>query len=147
MLFRSLDPDAAKIAVRSPFAEQVVVGLDVCEKISFRKSRFDDITKILKKQDLVTMMKRNFLNTLFLENPEYTHYVWDVIAAAIVIDPTLIKEEVTRYIDVNSQFGFTYGQSIAFTSNQPVGTQPARIILTVDEERLWKMIDEYCASF
>ena len=31
------DPEAAKITVRSPFQEQIVVGLDVCRKITFKK--------------------------------------------------------------------------------------------------------------
>ena len=29
------DPEAAKMSVRAPFAEQLIVGLDVCEKYSF----------------------------------------------------------------------------------------------------------------
>lgn len=142
-----LDPEAAKIAVRAPFSEQIIVGLDVCEKISFKKDRFNEIISIMKNQDLVMMMKRNFLNTLFIENPQYVHYIWDVIAASILIDPTIIKEEVTRYVDVNAQFGFSYGQAVAFSGNQPVGTQQARIILTVDEARLWEMIYDYCSNF
>ena len=31
--------------------------------------------------------------------------------------------------------------------NQPVGSQQARIILTVDEPRLWSMIEKYCSEF
>ncbi len=50
-------------------------------------------------------------------------------------------------MDVNSQFGFSYGQALAFDSNQPVGSQQARIILTVDEPRLWSMIEKYCSEF
>lgn len=142
-----LDPEAAKIAIRSPFKEQIIVGLDVCEKMQFKKDRYDEITNIIQNPDIKTMMKRNFLNTLFLENPECTHYIWDVIAASIVIDPTLIKEEVTRYVDVNSQFGFSYGQAVAFQNNQPIGSQQARILLTVDQDKLWEMIEKYCREF
>lgn len=142
-----MDPEAAKIAVRSPFVEQIIVGLDVCEKMPFRKDRYNHIIRLMKNEDLKTMMRRNFLNTLYMENADYVHYIWDVISAAIMIAPTLIQEDVTRYVDVNSQFGFTYGQSIAFSNNQPIGTRQARIILTVDEERLWKMIEQYCANF
>lgn len=64
-----------------------------------------------------------------------------------MIDPTLITEGVTRYVDVNSQFGFSYGQSIAYENNQPAGTQQARIILKVDNNRLWKMVDDYIKDF
>ncbi len=142
-----MDPEAAKMCVRTPFNEQIIVGLDVCEKMPFVKSKYEEIIAITKNPELKNMLKRNFLNTLFLENPDYVHYIWDVIAGAIMIDPTLIREEVTRYVDVNSQFGFSYGQSVAFENNQPVGTQKARVILTVDSDRLWKMVEDYCTKF
>ena len=64
-----------------------------------------------------------------------------------MIDPTLIQDEVTRYVDVNSQFGFSYGQAVAFDKNQPIGTQQARILLKVDGERLWKMVEDYLSKF
>lgn len=142
-----MDPEAAKICLRSPFKEQIIVSLDVCEKMPFKKDRYEKLTGMIKNTDLKAMMKRNFLNTLYIEDPNYVHYIWDVIAGAIMMDPTLITEEVTRYVDVNSQFGFSYGQSVAFERNQPVGTQEARIVLTVDSDRLWKMVEDYCREF
>lgn len=142
-----MDPEAAKICLRSPFKEQIIVGLDACEKMPFKKDRYKKITDIIKNPDLKAMMKRNFLNALYIDDTEYVHYIWDVIAGAIMMDPTLITEEVTRYVDVNSQFGFSYGQSVAFERNQPVGTQEARIVLTVDSDRLWKMVEDYCREF
>lgn len=115
--------------------------------MAFRKDRYERITGLVRNEAIKGMMKRNFLNVKFLEEPDYTHYIWDVIAAAIIVDPTLIREEVKRYVDVNSQFGFSYGQALAFDSNQPIGSQQARLILTVDEARLWAMIEKYCSEF
>ena len=142
-----LDPEAAKICLRSAFKEQIIVGLDVCEKMPFKKDRYEKITSIIKNPDLKGMMKSNFLNAIYIEDANYVHYIWDVIAAAIMMDPTLITEEVTRYVDVNSQFGFSYGQSVAFEHHQPVGTQKARIVLAVDGDRLWNMVEDYCKEF
>ena len=34
-----MDPEAAKICLRSPFKEQIIVGLDVCEKMPFKKEQ------------------------------------------------------------------------------------------------------------
>ncbi len=142
-----MDPDAAKICVRTPFKEQVIVGLDVCETMPFRKDKYEEIISITNNPELKNMLNRNFLKTLYIEDPNYVHYIWDVIAGAIMIDPTLITGEVTRYVDVNSQFGFSYGQSLVFDGNQPVGSQLARIILTVDSDRVWKMVEDYCSKF
>jgi len=40
------DPEAAKMAVRARFAEQLIVGLDVCEKYRFNKKVFERITAV-----------------------------------------------------------------------------------------------------
>ncbi len=142
-----IDPDAAKICIRTPFPEQIVVSLDVCEKITFDKRRYDPIARITNNTEISRMMKRSFLNRLFRDEPTHRHFVWDVVAAAILIDPTLIREEVTRHIDVNSQFGSSYGQSLAFDGNPPSGSRQARIILTIDENKLWSIVEKYCAEF
>lgn len=142
-----LDPEAAKMCLRTPFKEQIIVGLDVCETMPLKKDRYDEIINLTKNAEIKSMLKRNFLYSLYYKDPTYVHYIWDVIAAAIMIDPTLITEGVTRYVDVNSQFGFSYGQSIAYENNQPAGTQQARIILKVDNNRLWKMVDDYIKDF
>lgn len=142
-----LDPNAARIAVRSPFKEQIVIGLDVCEKIPFRKERYDRIIAATAHPELKTMLERNYLIDLYRKDRNYTHYVWDVICGAILIDPSLITEEITRHIDVNDQFGLSYGASLAFETSPPSGTQPARIIMTVDADKLWNMIETYCKTF
>lgn len=142
-----LDPDAAKMCLRTPFNEQVIVGLEVSESIPFLKDRYDNLISITKNPDIKEMLTRNFLNDIYTKNPDYVHFVWDVIAGAVVIDPSLITEEVTRHVDVNSQFGSSYGESIAFNENPPLGTQQARIILKVDTDRLWKMIEDAMAKF
>jgi inosine-uridine nucleoside N-ribohydrolase len=84
---------------------------------------------------------------LFGQNADYTHYIWDVIVSAIIIDPTLITEEATYPVDVCADFGPAYGQSIAYERDAPVGAQKARIIKTVDKDKLWKMVYDYCAKF
>jgi inosine-uridine nucleoside N-ribohydrolase len=37
------DPEAAKMSVRAPFPDQLIVGLDVCEKYFFDKTLFDRV--------------------------------------------------------------------------------------------------------
>ena len=140
------DPEAAQIAVRTPFREQIVVGLDACEKIPFKKPEYEKIRSIVKNPSITDMLNKNVLVTLYGEDADYTHYIWDVIVAAIIVDPALITEEVTRPIDVCAEYGLAYGQSIAYGRHAPVGAQQARIILTVDRERLWALIYDYCAK-
>ena len=141
------DPEAAKIALRSHWREQIVVSLDVCEKITFKKTEYQKVRSIVKNPIITEMLNRNVLVTLYDENENYTHYIWDVIVAAIIMDPTLITEEVTLPVDICTDYGHAYGQSMAYKRQAPIGCQDARIILNVDKERLWSLIYDYCAKF
>ncbi len=141
------DPEAARICVGSPFKEQIVVGLDVCEKITFKKTEYEKIRQIVKNPIITDMLNRNVLVRLFENDADYTHYIWDIIVAAILMDPTLVTAEVTYPIDISTDFGFSYGQSMAYQTQAPIGAQKARIITEVDKDRLWKIIYEYCEKF
>jgi inosine-uridine nucleoside N-ribohydrolase len=131
------DPEAAKMCVRTPFAEQLIVGLDVCEKYRFNKKLFDRITAVNKP--IAKMFKAKY-GPEFNKNTNYTRLVWDTIAAAVVIDPTLIMEEQTRWIDVNSDYGLDYGRSLSYSKQGPAGTQRARILFSIDEKRFWNLM-------
>jgi inosine-uridine nucleoside N-ribohydrolase len=131
------DPEAAKMCVRAAFADQLIVGLDVCKKYHFNKKIFDRITAV---NTPIAEMFREKYGPEFEKNPNYTRLVWDTIAAAVVIDPTLIVEEETRWVDVNSDYGLDYGRSLGYREQGPAGTQKARILLAIDEGCFWELM-------
>ena len=133
------DPEAAKMSVRAPFADQLIVGLDVCEKYRFNRKLYDRITAV--DTPIAKMFKQKY-GPEFEKDPNYTRLVWDTIAAAVVIDPALIVEEETRWVDVNSDYGLDYGRSLGYRRQGPAGTQKARILLTIDERRFWNLMVE-----
>jgi inosine-uridine nucleoside N-ribohydrolase len=111
--------------------------LDVCEKYRFNKKIFERITAV--DTPIAKMFKQKYGPT-FEKDPNYTRLVWDTIAAAVVIDPTLITEEEIRWVDVNSDYGLDYGRSLGYRRQGPAGTQKARILLTIDEQRFWNLM-------
>ncbi|KPK34044.1 MAG: hypothetical protein AMJ65_18930 [Phycisphaerae bacterium SG8_4] len=131
------DPEAAKMCVRAGFADQLIVGLDVCEKYRFKKEFFDRITAV---DTPIAAMFRRAYGARFETDPAYSRLVWDTIVAAVVIDPTLIVEEETRWVDVDSDYGLDYGRSLGYASRGPAGTQRARILMAIDEERFWNLM-------
>jgi inosine-uridine nucleoside N-ribohydrolase len=131
------DPEAAKICVRTHFPDQLIVPLDVCEKYRFNKNIFDRITTA---DTPITRMFKKKYGPSFDKDPDYTRLVWDTIAAAVVIDPTLITEQQNRYVDVNSDYGLDYGRSLSYTEHGPAGTQKARILFSIDEKRFWNLM-------
>ncbi len=135
------DPESARTAVRTPFKEQIVVGLDVAEKIVFKKEHYDRFMHTVKDTALSSLLRASHVGVSFEKDARFTHFVWDVIVAAIIIDPSIITKETTAFIDVNDQYGLSYGQSLPYPINGPAGARKARIILEIDEVRFWNMVN------
>lgn len=136
------DPEAARIALRTPFAEQTVVGLDVCEKVVFRKQHHDRLLRTLGNSGQAGILRSAFAGRMFEQDPAFTTFVWDVIVSAVIIDPSLVTRQITAFVDINDQFGFSYGQSVAFPGQGPEGSRRVRIIMDVNQDRLWNMLND-----
>ena len=135
------DPEAAKIAVRSPFKEQIVLGLDVCEKVVFTRENYDRLLKTLGSHPLASILRKTFVGQSFGKDPKFTFFVRDVLVAAVIIDPTLITDSITTYIDVCDQVGQTYGQSLAYVGDPPFGAQKAVVVKEIDAKRFWDLLN------
>lgn len=134
------DPEAARIAVRSPFAEQIMVGLDVCEKVVFDKKRYDALLDVLGQSPQADILRSTHTGSMFASEPGGTQFIWDVLVAAIIIDPGIVTGEAVCGVDVNDTFSLSYGQSLAYREFGPEGSQRARIVLDIDRERFWSML-------
>ena len=66
--------------------------------------------------------------------------IWDVLVAAYLLDPSIITEERTLPIDVNDTYSLSYGQTLAYVGYGPEGSQSARLVTNVDQERVLAMI-------
>ena len=130
------------MTVRAPFKEQVVFGLDVCEKVVFRKNHYDRFLASLGQSAQADILKKSVVGQSFAKDANFTHFVWDVLVAAAIIDPSIITEEKTCAIDVNTQFSLSYGQSLAFPKVSPAGCVKARIVTDIDQERFWDMVND-----
>ena len=128
--------------MRSPFKEQIVFGLDVCEKVVFRKSHYDRFLASLGKSPQADILKKTFVGQTFAKDAGFTHFVWDVLVAVAIIDPGIITAEKTCAIDVNTQYGLSYGQSLAFPKFAASGCAKARIVTDIDQERFWNMVND-----
>lgn len=134
------DPEAARIVVRSPFPEQVVFGLDVCEKVVFSRGHYNAVMETLADEEIGQLIRESYVGASFESDSDFSHYIWDVITAASLIEPSLILNHVERSIDVVDDFGPAYGQSLAYRSNGPRGAQKATIITDINKDRFWEMM-------
>jgi purine nucleosidase len=67
--------------------------------------------------------------------------MWDELAAASWIDPTLITKRETRYMEVDLDRGAGYGNTLTWTEkDKPAATaQPVEIQVDLDLERFYRM--------
>ena len=70
--------------------------------------------------------------------------MWDELAAAAWIDPTLITRKVTRYMSVDIDHGAAYGNTLTWTDkdNPNLGAQRVEIQMDLDLGRFNKMFVE-----
>ena len=63
------DPDAADIAMKSAFNEQLFFGLDVCNTVELTKERFDKLQSLMTSTNLKEVMDDSYAAYVFSENP------------------------------------------------------------------------------
>ena len=121
------DPEAASIVARSPWTASTGVPVAPSPGTPRRQSLLDRMAKSASP-DLA-----RFISAL---EPGFP--LWDEIAAGVWLDPTLVTDQQTLYVDYNSQFGPGYGDTLSwFAPYRPgLGEQPAAVIRTIDAARL-----------
>lgn len=132
------DPEAARIVLRAP-VEHIVVPLDVTDTAAFDKAVFDRITAA--DTPVARMFEATYAKR-FADDPAATAYVWDTIAAAVLLDGSIVTDSLDVHLDVDAQFGPDYGRSLGYTRNPPVGTQPTTVIRRIDLDRFWEMYSD-----
>jgi len=105
------DPEAAHIVLRAHWPSIVCTTVDVSVKTQFSQAMFDEIAKA--QTPAAQYIAR------------YSHparsYLWDELAAASWLDPSLITTERRVYMDVNLDRGAGYGDTLTWSE----GTKPA----------------------
>jgi len=133
------DPESAAICLRAPFKKQTIISLDICNKVLMNRSQFMTIYNSVKSEEIRKLLHNNYPYPEFEADPSSSQYIWDVICAAIAVDPTIIIDFDDRKLDVDDDPDSpTYGKS--FVTTDP-SRQLVRIPLQIDEERLWKIVD------
>lgn len=133
------DPEAAAICLRAPFKKQTIVSLDICNKVLMDRAQFMTIYDSVKSEEIRKLLRNNFPYPEFEANPASSQYIWDVISAAIAVDPTIITDYDDRRLDVDDKpESPTYGKSFITTDSS---RQLVRIPTEIDENRLWQIVE------
>jgi purine nucleosidase len=103
------DPEAAHITLRAHWPRIDLTTVDISIKASFTQAMLDEIsTAHTPAAQYIAHYSQN------------RYYLWDELAAAAWLDPTIITAERQLYLDVDLSHGATYGDTLAWTAaNKP----------------------------
>src|SRR5438093_899649 len=134
------DAEAARAVFRQPI-EQVFFPLDVTNTVPLNKAIFGRITA--NKDHIIAklLLASGFARAL-QRNPNATSNVYDTLAMAYTVDPSLATEVAEMWVDVDTNWGPSYGHTLGYRDGQKPAAnhlQKHKIVLRFDNERFYKL--------
>ena len=131
------DPEAAQIVLRAPWQKIVCTPTDISIKTH--------VTRAMMKQiEASGTPLAKYVSRFAMYEPG-GDIMWDELAAAAWIDPTLITKSEMRYMQVNLDRGAGYGNTITWPvmtgvkSKLEFAAEPVEIQVDLDLEKFYAM--------
>jgi purine nucleosidase len=130
------DPEAAHIVLRAPWKKIICTTVDISAKTRMT-------TELINRIKASDAPVAQYVGKYARRPGEYS-YLWDELAAAAWLDPSIITKKETRFMDVNLSRGPGYGETLTWAEqNKPaLEVQPVEIQVDLDTERFYKMFVE-----
>lgn len=127
------DPEAAEIALRAPWKKIICTPTDISIKTHMTPSMAKEIGAA--GTPLARYIARFAMFTTGAD------IMWDELAAAAWIDPTIITKSETRYMGVDLDHGAGYGNTLTWTTKVDVrpSAQPVEIQMDLNTEKFYRM--------
>lgn len=127
------DPEAAHIVLRAPWQKIVCTTVDISVKTQLTQ----DLLNRVKEGSSPAARYIGTYGHLFGQ----FNYLWDELAAAAWLDPSLITATETRYLDVDLSRGANYGNTLAWSEQDKpknVGP-PVEVQVDLNTEKFYHM--------
>jgi inosine-uridine nucleoside N-ribohydrolase len=102
------DPEAARIVLRAPWKKVTITPIDISVKTRFT---LEMKANIARAHTPVTQ---------YLDQYSLPGYMWDEIAGAALIDPSIITSQKQLYMDVDIDHGSNYGKTLFWSPSAQV---------------------------
>lgn len=135
------DPEAVDICLQADFPLQVVVPHD----ISFNQKLTKDLVeKIVNAGETpYTQLVEEYAYPTFIETPDRKQSLWDAQVPGIFLCPDLISVSDQRDIAMETNMGYTYGESVAWAAGTgPSTSATCTVVYDVDTEAYWSFVAE-----
>jgi len=123
------DPEAARIVLRAPWRKMTITPIDISVKTRYTQEMKD------------TIAKAGTPVADYLAKYSLPGYMWDEIAGAALIDPSIITGEKRLYMDIDIDHGPSYGKTLFWSSTAqvPPYLRPANVQFDIDDEKFYKI--------
>ena len=123
------DPEAARIVLRAPWKKLTITPIDISVKTHFTQEMKD------------TISKGNTPITRYLDKYSLPGYMWDEIAGAALIDPSIITGQQQLYMDIDIDHGASYGKTLFWgsTAQVPPYLHLANVQFDIDAQKFYKL--------
>jgi len=127
------DPDAAAIVLRAPWQKIVCTPTDISVKTQMTAG-------MVKQIEAAGTPIARYIARFAMLTPG-ADIMWDELAAAAWIDPSIITKTETRYMSVDLDRGAGYGNTLTWAANDPLrpATQRVEIQLDLDTEKFYRL--------
>jgi purine nucleosidase len=134
------DPEAAHIVLRAPWKKVVCTPVD----ISVKTKLTPELINRIRASDSPAA---RYIGKYAHLRGNYS-YLWDELAAAAWLDPSLITKNETLFMDVDLDRGAGYGNTLSWTDrNKPkIEMQPVEVQDDLDLEKFYKTFVDLLAA-
>src|SRR6476469_7379558 len=123
------DPEATRIVLRAPWKKLTITPIDISVKTRFTT----EMKAVISKAKTPV--------TQYLDKYSLPGYMWDEIAGAALIDPSIIIGQKQVYMDIDVDHGASYGKTIFWDSKAqvPPYLRLANVQFDIDAEKFYKL--------
>ncbi|MGA8432649.1 MAG: nucleoside hydrolase [Candidatus Sulfotelmatobacter sp.] len=127
------DPEAAHMALVAPWKKIVCTTVDISVKTRLTPELLDRIKG-------GSSPSASYVGKYARLRGEY-NYLWDELAAAAWLDPSLITRKETRFLDMDLSHGPNYGNTLSWSGGEkPVlAVQPVEVQVDLDTGKFYKL--------
>ena len=127
------DPEASHIALRAPWKKITCTTVDISVKTRLT-------TELINRVKAGDSLAARYIGKYAQLYGEY-NYLWDELASAAWLDPSVITKKETRFMDVDLDRGAGYGNILTWVeSDKPkIQVQPVEIQVDLDAEKFYNM--------
>jgi purine nucleosidase len=127
------DPEAAHIVLRAPWKKIVCTTVDISVKTRMT-------AELINRIKAGNSPAAHYVGQYARLHGEY-NYLWDELAAAAWLDPSLITKTEARFMDVDLSRGAGYGNTLTWTDRDKpkLEVQPVEIQVDLDTEKFYRM--------